>query len=126
MRRWRANERKGVAMASDDHYLTCMNQCMGHILQVAPHGLSSLMDSIAVRDATLWNIHLVSYAARQLSDEKMEMHPEIDWQALRDLSHSLIGDPWSVDLGSVASYVEDELPEVRDRLQRLMGRRLRK
>lgn len=109
-------------MSSDDHYLTCMIQSMGHIRQVAKHGLSSLMDSIAVRDATLWNIHLVSYAVRQLSDEKKESHPEIDWEALKKLSGTMIGDPWSVDLGRVANYVENELPAVRERLQRVVAK----
>jgi uncharacterized protein with HEPN domain len=113
-------------MASDDHYLTCMNQSMGHILQVAPHGLNSLMDSIAARDAALWNIHLVSYAARHISEEKKDLHPEIDWQALRNLSHDLIGDPWSVNLGEIATYAENDLPKVRDRLQRMLTRRSRK
>ena len=109
-------------MASDDHYLTCMIQSMGHILQVTKQGRSSLMDSIAVRDATLWNIHLVSYAARQLSDGKKQSHPEIDWQALRKLSGTLIGDPWAVDPGKVADYVENELPAVRERLRRSLAR----
>lgn len=109
-------------MASDNHYLTCMSQCMGHILQVTKQGRSSLMDSIAVRDATLWNIYLVSYAARQLSDDKKQSHPEIDWQALRKLSGTLIGDPWAVDVGKVADYVENELPAVRERLRRLLAR----
>jgi uncharacterized protein with HEPN domain len=70
----------------------------------------------------MWNIHLVSYAARKISDGKMELHPEIDWQGLQKLSSDLIGDPWSVDLGKVADYVENELPEVRERLQRVMAR----
>ena len=58
-------------MSSDDHYLTCMVQSMGHIRQVAKNGLSSLLDSLAARDATLWNIHLVSYAARSGADARV-------------------------------------------------------
>jgi uncharacterized protein with HEPN domain len=114
-------ERRAASMASDDHYLTCMIQSMGHIRQVAKHGLSSLMDSIAVRDATLWNIYLVSYAARHISDEKKKSHPEIDWQALGKLATTVIEDPWSVELSKVSDYVENELPEVRERLQRVLA-----
>ena len=107
-------------MASDEHYLACMNQCMGHILEATRHGINAVMDSVVVRDATLWNIHLVSYAARQLSDQTTESHPEIDWQALRELSGVLIKDPWAVDLNRVADYVQGELPAVKERLQPLL------
>ena len=109
-------------MAADEHYLICMIQSMGHILHVTKQGRSSLMESLAVRDATLWNIHLVSYAARRVSDVKKELHPEIDWEALRKLSGALIGDPWAVDVGKVANYVENELPAVKEHLQRVLAR----
>jgi len=107
-------------MDADDHYLTCMVQSMGHIRQVARQGLSSLMESVAARDATLWNIYLVSRAARRISDERKKAHPEIDWEALAMLSRNIIGDPWSVDVGKVGEYVENQLPDLRERLQRVL------
>ncbi|NLW51090.1 MAG: hypothetical protein GXY85_09665 [Candidatus Brocadiaceae bacterium] len=111
-------------MASDDHYLTCLNQSMGHILETVKHGLTSLMDSVTVRDATLWNVHLISYGARHLSEERKAAHPEIDWDALGQLSGRLIGrDPWSVELNNVAAFVENDLPALRERLQRLLAAR---
>jgi uncharacterized protein with HEPN domain len=100
-----------------------MHQSLGHIITFTTHGRTDFMDSLHVRDATFWNIHLVSYAAKHISDEKKDDHPEVDWERIANLSRQFLHDPWSVHLEEVWNFIQDELPTLRDQVRHILTER---
>jgi uncharacterized protein with HEPN domain len=107
-------------MPSDRHYLMRMNQTMGHVIQFAKAGRAEFMASMQLQHAILWNLQLVSVAARHLSAEERQMHPDVDWSHVCSLCHEVIGDPWDVSPQKVWNCVQEELPELRHQVREIL------
>ncbi len=110
-------------MEAGQRQLLRLNQAIGHIEQFVRHGRDEFMNSMAVRHAVLWNLELVSLAARHLSEHERKGHPEIDWEHLRHLCHDVIGNPWEVDSNKVWQCVTEELPDLKHRVRAILAER---
>ncbi|MGD2174306.1 MAG: DUF86 domain-containing protein [Candidatus Brocadiaceae bacterium] len=113
-------------MGRDSHYLTLMNQSMAHIMHYARAGRTAFMDSRRLQHATLWNVYLVSVAARHLSDGLRRGHPEVDWDHVCALARDVVQDPWDFDRSQVWGCIQEELPELRRTLKRIINEAHRK
>ncbi|MFW6188896.1 MAG: DUF86 domain-containing protein [Planctomycetota bacterium] len=107
-------------MAEDRHLLVRMNQCIGHVQQFAKRGRSEFVGNLMLQHAVLWNIQLVSVAARHLSDEAREMHPDVDWKRVERLCHDVIGDPWDVRAERVWECINGELPALKHQIREII------
>ncbi len=111
-------------MEDDRHYLVLMNQCIVHIEEFTKKGRPAFMESMAIRHAVLWNLELLSVAARRLSKQEKEEHPQVDWDHLCNLSRQVIGNPWEVDEQKVWECVENETPALMHQIREILISRL--
>ena len=107
-------------MEKDRHYLMRMNQSIGHIEKLISKGRGALMESMVVQHAVLWNLELISLAARQLTDEVREEHPQVDWDHMCKLSREVIGNPWEVDNDKLWQCIEQDLPTLRHHVKEIL------
>ncbi len=107
-------------MADDDHYLMYMNQCIGRVMKFVEEGRTYFMGSLMVQDAAVWNLVLIGAAARRLSEETREHHPEIDWDHINELMSEVQAHPWEYDRDKVWCCIEEKLPEIRHELRGIL------
>ncbi len=110
-------------MDPDKRQLLHLNQAINRIEQLTRHGENEFMDSMAMRHAVLWNMELISLAARHLSEHDRKAHPDIDWDHLCHLCHDVIGNPWEVDNHKVWNFVSEELPDLKHQVRAILAER---
>jgi uncharacterized protein with HEPN domain len=75
------------------------------------------------QDAVIRNIEVLGQAVKGISDNTRALEPEVPWRKIAGMRDVLIHEYFGVELGLVWDVVEDELPRLRPRLERL-GKRL--
>jgi len=86
-------------------------------------GLDAARDSHTLQDAILRNLRILCESAQRLSEERKNLHPEVDWRAMGGLRNVLVHDYFGIDFGVVWLAVERDIPAlemaVADLLRRL-------
>jgi uncharacterized protein with HEPN domain len=70
--------------------------------------------------ATLWNLHTLAEACRQLSPELKARHPEIDWRLLADFRNVLAHDVLGISPRRVWDIIVDHLPTLKRHVSRIL------
>lgn len=99
---------RDVALALKDMRAACTK------IAAYIHGRSrheSLNDE-AVRDAVLWNIHVLGEAAKRVPVEFRERHAEIPWRKLTGLRDVVAHEYFALDDDILWDIVTNKLPEV--------------
>jgi len=107
-------------MPNDNHYLMCMNQCIGRIMKYSHEGRSAFMASLETQDAVVWNLALIGAAVKRLSKDARKTHPEVDWGHIIGMFADLMENPWDYDREKVWECCEHELPELRHELRGIL------
>ena len=98
-------------MWRDNAYLLDMLLAAKKTLQYT-HGSTS--EQFAVdemrQDAVIHMIQIIGEAARQVSPEFRQEHPEIPWAEIIGMRHKLVHDYLEVDLTEVWRVVQDDIP----------------
>ena len=68
----------------------------------------------------VYNIQILGEAVTQLSDEFRAGHPNIPWRAIAAMRHALVHAYFRVDLDEVWSVVQNDLPDLKNRIQELL------
>ncbi len=84
-------------------------------------GLSQaeFVQSAITYDATLRNIELIGEAATNIPDDVRQAHPEVPWRMIIATRNRLIHGYLGIDDDTIWSIVQDELPELIERLSLL-------
>ena len=79
------------------------------------------------QDATLRRIEVVGEAVKNVSDELKREHSEIEWKKIAGARDVLIHAYFSVDLDLVWKIIEKDLPELKEKIKKILkGGRKRK
>jgi uncharacterized protein with HEPN domain len=65
-----------------------------------------------IQDAVLWQIGIIGEAARKVSQEFKDMHPEIPWHEMSGMRNRLVHDYSRIDLAQVWDTVRRSIPEL--------------
>lgn len=80
---------------------------------------AQFIHSAITYDATLRNIELIGEAATHIPDEVRAAHPDIPWRMIIATRNRLIHGYLGIDNDTVWSIIQEELPQLVDRLSSL-------
>lgn len=107
-------------MKDDRLYLIHIWECILRIESYAIGGRSAFLASAMMQDAIIRNFEIVGEAAKHLSPEIRQLHPEVQWKGLAGLRDVLIHNYMGVDLIEIWNIVDDELPQIKSSLEPIL------
>jgi uncharacterized protein with HEPN domain len=87
----------------------------------------ALRQSEQTQDAVVRNIEIIGEAASRIQNiaaEFVASHPELPWIEMRGMRNKMIHEYFDVDWGVVWSTVKDDLPPLKQQIERLLIGRL--
>jgi len=98
-------------------YLADIRDAVEKILRYTSGGRREFFADPMLQDAVIRNVEVMGEAARKVSDETRQVHPEIPWRQMVATRDRVIHGYFTVDLEIVWEIVETELPGLRDALR---------
>lgn len=105
-------------MKTDRIYITHILECIDHInsyVKVEKDFLSSRL----IQDAVIRNLEIIGEATKKISKELRDKEKVVPWSEMAGLRDVLIHNYFGVDLSIVWKVVENELPNIKQELQRI-------
>ncbi len=72
-------------------------------------------------DAVVRNLEIIGEAASRLPDEFKEKYSEIEWYKVVGLRHRIVHEYFGIDLEIIWQILQKDLPELRQKISRIMG-----
>ncbi len=99
-----------------EHMLDCIHRIDEYV-----EDRDTFYQSRLVQDAVIRNLQVMAESSQRLSDESKSSFPEIPWREISGFRNVLVHDYLGVDLDSIWSVVEMELPQLEKALINLQG-----
>jgi uncharacterized protein with HEPN domain len=80
---------------------------------------SDFMNNFMIQDAVVRNLEIVGEASKKISPQLKEQHSDIPWKQITGMRDKLIHNYFGVDLISVWSVVENDLPIFKKQLLKI-------
>lgn len=107
-------------MKDDRVYLINILECIGRIESYTKSGKEEFFNSNLIQDAVIRNLEIIGEATKNITSTLRNNHTDIPWKQMAGLRDILIHDYMGVDLKTVWNVVENELPNVKDRISTLI------
>ena len=107
-------------MKSERAYLEHILHCIGRVTSDSSAGKDAVFGSPTVQDAILRNLQVLCESTRRLTEETKKKHPEVDWRAIAGLRNMLVHDYFSIDLETIWTVVQRDLPALERAVRQLL------
>lgn len=109
-------------MRSDKLYLSDILEAIKNI-QAYIKGLSyaKVSKQRMIIDAVIRNLEIIGEAAKHISKDTKSKHPEIEWKKIAALRNILIHEYFGVDLDVLWDIIQNKLPDLKKKIERLLG-----
>lgn len=67
------------------------------------------------------NIEIIGEAARMLTEQFKDAHPEVEWRSIGDMRNFLVHEYFQVDSEVVFSVIHNEIPELQNHISRYLS-----
>lgn len=108
-------------MNADRPYLEHIREAIRWIATYTADGREAFMQNKMAQDAVLRNFEIIGEATKRLSHEMKARRPDIPWSDVAGLRDVLIHNYMGVKLNRVWRVIEDELPQLEDAINELLG-----
>ncbi len=68
----------------------------------------------------VWHIQIIGEAARALSPELRDRHPEVPWLDIMDMRNVLVHEYFGIDLDIVWRVIDRELPNLKRKVKAIL------
>ena len=107
-------------MKDDAVFLLHIRDSCGRILEYTVGGREAFLADPKTRDAVVPNIEIIGEAAKNLSAEFRDKHPDIPWKRMAGMRDRVIHAYFGVDADLVWEVVEKHVPELKSRIESLL------
>ena len=108
-------------MKRDRLYLTHIRDAIEKIVAYTAEGRDAFMSDPKTQDAVVRNFEIIGEATKRLSDEAKGRRPQTPWRAVAGFRDILIHDYERVDYLEVWNIVANDLPQLQDAVNALLG-----
>jgi len=108
-------------MSRDDTYLVDMLESSKIALDyVLGKSWDDFYENIQCQDAVVRRIEIIGEAARRLSQETRDKHPQIPWREITSMRNLVIHEYDVVDIGQVWDTVQNKIPPLIEELKKIV------
>lgn len=108
-------------MSSDLFYLTHIRDSLLEAREfVRDEGYESFRENRMAQNAVMRSFEVVGEAARRVSAEFREAHPEVPWRLMSDFRNKLIHDYFALDLEIIWKTAIEDAPDLLRQIEELL------
>lgn len=107
-------------MKDDRLYLIHIGECLDRIEQYTASGEADYKNSTLIQDAVIRNLQTLAESSQRVSEALKASHPDVPWRDIAGFRNVLVHQYLGVDLDYVWRVVEDDLPELKKRVDAIL------
>jgi uncharacterized protein with HEPN domain len=77
-------------------------------------------DDLMRQDAIMLQIEIIGEAARHVSDEFQERHPEIPWSEMIGMRNKIVHDYFEIDVSKIWDTAKNDIPQLKRAVWKLL------
>ena len=106
-------------MRSDRERLLDIVEAIERIEKYAAQGKEAFEKSDLIQNWMIRHIQVIGEAAARLTDEFRATHSEAPWAEIIGMRNILVHDYFGIDIDAVWNAVEQDLPALKDRIEKM-------
>lgn len=108
-------------MRDDRERLLDIQEAIERIEKYAARGRETFERDELIQIWILHNLQILGEAARAISDDFKQQHPEVYWQQIAGMRNILVHDYFGIDASIVWAVVERDLPALKQQVGAMLG-----
>jgi len=108
-------------MRDDGERLLDIQEAIERIQKYAERGREAFERDELIQTWILHNLQILGEAARAISADFKQQHPEVSWQQIAGMRNILVHDYFGIDVSIVWEVVERDLPILKQQVLVMLG-----
>ena len=108
-------------MKDDRLYLIHILECIDHIQQYTAEGRDYFLADTKTQDAVIRNLQTLAESTQRISSELRLRYDVVDWRNIAAFRNVVVHDYLGIDLKQIWAIVEHDLPDLKRKIQTILG-----